>query len=161
MTATVPTFSRTTALRTATIADLPRLADLAQEFYASSRFLKDFDLDRFVSLWTVLLKNGSGVIFLLESDGEIVGTIAGVAHPEPYSARVTAQEFYLFIRAESRGGVGLLKLLRAFEAWARAKGCAQIRIGHLQDSMPDQLKRLYERMGFEHVESTFAKELVA
>lgn len=161
MTATVPTFSRSgaTTLRTATLADLPRLGDLAREFYASSVFLKGFDLDRFVSLWTVLIKNGSGVIYLLESANEIVGTIGAVAHPDAYSARVICQEFFIFVRSESRGGTGLLKLLRAFERWARERHCSEIRLGHLQDSMPEELKRLYVRMGFVHVESMFSKEL--
>lgn len=163
MTSVVPTFSRAgaTTLRTAGLADLPRLGDLAREFYAASVFLKDFDLDRFVSLWTVLIKNGSGVIFLLESAGEIVGTIGGVAHPEAYSARITAQEFHLFIRSESRGGFGLLKLLRAFEKWAVERGCSYMRIAHLQDSMPAALGELYQRMNFERVETTYQKALTA
>ncbi len=148
-----------TTVRPATVEDLPRLASLANEFYSQSDVLKTFDIERFCALWQALLANGSGVIFLLESDREIAGTIGGVAYPEQYSAELLCQEFFLFVRKESRGGFGLLKLYRAFERWAKERGCSEIRLGHLHDLQPEELGKLYVRLGFRHTETLYAKEL--
>lgn len=149
----------TTTVRTATVEDLPSLAALANEFYSQSDVLKTFDIERFCTLWKALLANGSGVILLLESSGEIIGTIAGVVYPEQYSSELLCQEFFLFVRAESRGGFGLLKLYRAFERWAKEHGCSEIRLGHLHDLQPEALGSLYVRLGFRHTETLYAKEL--
>jgi len=148
-----------TTLRTASVADLRSLAPLAEEFYASSTMLKKFDINCFVALWTALLTNGNGVVFVLESDGEVTGTLGAVCHPETYSAALIAQEFHLYISKESRGGFGLMKLLRAFEKWSRERGCSEMRIAHLQDLQPVELARLYTRLGFHQIETSYGKAL--
>lgn len=144
-------------IRQARVEDLPRLSACAEEFYASSKFLKTFDLDRFVAMWTALLGNETGVIFLLCEGEEISGTIGGVAYPEAYSSEVIAQEFFWYSLSTSRGAG--VRLYRAFEEWARARGCSQIRMGHLVDSMPEKVARFYERMGFVPIEVNFCKSL--
>ena len=151
--------STTGTIRQATVEDLPDLAPLAEEFYASTEALKDFHIDRFVQLWTTLLGNGTGAIFLLDQDGEIIGTIAGVVYPEQYSPTLICQEFYLYIKKERRGGFGLLKLIRTFERWGKLMGCSQIRIGHLQDLQPVELGNLYQCLGYKPIEVNYAKEL--
>jgi GNAT superfamily N-acetyltransferase len=141
----------------ATPSDLARLEPLAREFYASSRFLVEFDLDRFVALWTHLIESGAGVIFLLEEDGEIAGTIGGVVYPEAYSPLLIATEFFWYVRDGLRGSG--LKLYRKFEDWARSRGCGQVRMIHLLDSMPEKLERVYKHLGFEAAEVHYTKEI--
>lgn len=144
-------------LRKASTEDLGRLEACAREFYAASRFLRGFDIQRFRAAWTALLASGAGVIFLLESGGEIAGTLGGVAYPDINSGELIAVEFFWFTRPGHRGGG--VKLYRAFEAWARERGCRQIRMVHLMDSQPEQLARVYRRWGFEPVEVHYGKEL--
>lgn len=137
--------------------DLPELAACARDFYAASRFLHTFDMARFEAVWTTLLASGTGVVLGLREDGEVVGTIGGVVYAEPYSGDLIATEFFWFVRPGRRGGG--MRLYRAFEAWAREQNCTQIRMGHLSDSMPQKVKRVYERLGFEEVETNYAKPL--
>ena len=146
-------------IREARLDDLRRLEACAREFYAQSRFLKGFDPERFEAFWTSLLEQEMGVIFLLVSDrdGEIEGTLGGVIYPEPYSGARIATEFFWFVH-QARRGEGL-KLLRAFESWARAKGCAQIRMAHLVDLMPAKLETVYRRFGYTPAEVQYLKEL--
>lgn len=144
-------------IRQATVEDLPRLSACATEFYSSSKFLKTFDLGKFVAMWAALLQNGTGVIFVIEESGELVGTIGGVAYPEAYSSELIAQEFFWWINRESRGRG--IRLYKEFEDWARERGCSQIRMGHLLDSMPEKVAKFYERMGFVAVEVNFCKTL--
>lgn len=145
-------------IRRATLEDIPNLEPLAREFYEQSRFLGVFMQDLFSQLWTGLLESGTGVIYLLMDDaGEITGTLGGVVYPEPYSGALVATEFFWFVQAGARGGG--LRLLRSFEEWARARGCAQLRMGHLVDVMPEKLDRVYRRLGFVPIEVAYAKEL--
>lgn len=146
-------------LRQATIEDLPALSECAREFYSASKFLHEFHIERFCETWAALLSGGTGVIFIVTEGDEIKGTIGGVAYPEPYSFDLICQEFFLFVKESARGGFGMLKLYRAFEAWARDKGCSQIRMGHLQDSMPERLHDVYLKLGYVHVETAYAKQL--
>lgn len=145
-------------IRPATIEDLPQCGPCAEKFYASSQHLKTFDINRFVAMWTALLSNETGAMFLVLDQNEIVGAIAGVAYPEAYSDELICQEFYWFISPEHRG-MGGVRLYKMFEDWARSKGCSQIRMGHLLDSMPEKVSKFYERMGFVAAEVNYFKSL--
>jgi GNAT superfamily N-acetyltransferase len=146
-------------LRNATIEDLPQLSECAREFYASSRVLKTFDIDRFCETWTRFLYSEMGVIFLLVEGEEILGTIGGVAYMEPYSQEMIAQEFWWYVLKESRGAG--VRLYRAFEEWATERGCSRLRMGHLVDSMPEKVAHFYERIGLQREEVVYSKSLVA
>ena len=144
-------------IRTATINDLETLADLAAQFYASSKFLNGFDLECFETTWTNLITSGSGAVFVIDGQDGPIGALGGVAYPDVNSGRLMATEFFWFVDPSHRGrGISLYK---AFEDWARAKRCVEIRMIHLSDSMPEQLERLYERLGFEQAEVHYRKEL--
>ncbi len=145
-------------IRSVTVLDLPKLESCAKEFYASSEFLKGFDLSRFCELWQRILESDTGVIFAVDgNDGQYAGAIGGLMFDEIYSGRKTATELYWFVRDGHRGHG--LKLYRAFEAWARERGCEEIRMIHLMDSMPEKLNRVYQHLGFRPIETHFAKEL--
>lgn len=146
-------------LRKATIEDLPALSKCAAEFYASSKVLNTFEIDRFCETWTALLRGGTGVIFIFCDGEEILGTISGVAYKEPYSQEMIAQEFWWYVLKESRGAG--VRLYRAFEEWATARGCSRLRMGHLVDSMPEKVAHFYERIGLQREEVVYSKSLVA
>ncbi len=139
---------------------LRALAEGAREFYASSRFLRQFDINKFVDFWRPIIANESGVIFIAEDDGEIIGAIAGMAYPEPYSDELVVQEFFWFVRPGHRGSAGL-RLYEALEYWARQKEAKALRMVHLMDSMPEKLSRIYKRLGYEQVETLYSKDLAA
>ena len=145
-------------IRQARIEDLPRLWEYARESFSQSRFLKRFELERFCGLWTALLEQGAGGVFVLEDEAEeLAGALMGVVYPEPYSDELTATEFAWFVRPGHRGEG--IRLYRAFEQWARERGCARIRMVHLTDVMPAKLANVYRRLGFEPAEVHYVKEL--
>ena len=139
---------------------LRALAAGAKEFYASSKFLRSFEIDRFVEFWRPIIASELGVIFIAEDDGEIIGAIAGMAVPEPYSGDLVVSEFFWFVRPGHRGSAGL-RLYEALEYWARQKGAKTMRMVHLMDSMPEKLARIYKRLGYEQVETLYSKDLAA
>lgn len=133
----------------------------AREFYASSKFLKNFDMQRFSAVWASLLGTGAGAIFLLLDDpgSEVLGALGGVVYPDPYSGDSIATEFFFFVREKSRGQG--LKLYKLFEDWAKERGCLEVRMVHLTDLFPEQLDRLYRRLGFEPAEVHYVKRVAA
>lgn len=86
-----------------------------------------------------------------------MGTIGGMCHEEPYDDDTIAQEFFWYVLKESRGA-GIL-LYRAFEGWARERGCTRLRMGYLVDSMPEKVGHFYERLGLQSEEVVYSKDL--
>lgn len=144
-------------IRLASFDDLPRMADAAKAFYASSGVLGPFDLGRFIELWTDLFERGIGAIFVFEEADKIKGAIGGIIYPAPYYQGLVASEFFWFVKQEERGAG--IKLYRQFEAWARMKGCCEIRMVHLVDSMPEKVATFYRKIGYHQVETMYAKSL--
>lgn len=146
-------------IRKAEIADLPKIQGCANEFYSASRILArlPFSIDRFVTSWTNLIESGVGVVFISEDGGVVTGAIAGVTYPDLYSGVLVATEFFWVVLEEHRGSG--VRLYMAFEDWARSQNCAQIRMVHLSDSMPDKVARFYEHFGYEPVETHYSKSL--
>lgn len=146
------------AIRPAVVEDLPRMAECARQFYASSKFLKRFELERFCSAWQGFIESGAGVIIgLFDEDGTVRGAIGGLAFPDLYSGDLQATEFFWFVMEGSRGHG--MKLLREFEKWAHLKGCTCLRMAHLSDSMPAKLEHVYGRLGYVLAEKQYVKEL--
>jgi GNAT superfamily N-acetyltransferase len=144
-------------IRRLDVSELERLGEGAAEFYASSRFLEDFEPALFRRIWEELLANGAGVVFVAEKDGRIEGAIGGIVHREIYSAATVAEEMFWFAREAARGaGVALYRHL---ERWAKEKGAANLHMMHLADSMPEKVSRFYCAQGFELAETRYVKRL--
>jgi len=141
----------------ATIDRLRELMPLIEEFYASSKFLKGFNADHCEKMWINFITNNLGVIFLLMDKEEIIGFLAALKYPDINSGELIATEMAWFVKSDHRGK-GLL-LLKRFEEWAREEKCKGIIIVHLMDSMPEQLKRIYEKRGYKAIEINYTKEI--
>jgi len=144
-------------IRRATVEDLGKIESLAQEFYSRSEHLHRFELDKFRALWTSLITQNQGVIFLLMDSGEIIGTLGAVKYPDAYSRETIATEFFWYV-TETRRGRGI-QLYNAYEDWAIEQKCDRIRLTHLNDLMPEKLRWLYEQLGYRAIEVNYEKEL--
>lgn len=145
-------------IRELRLEELPKLAPLAASFYASSEFLVDFNLDYFVELWTRVLSVDAGVILVEENANGIQGTLGGFIHRDLYGERTIVEELFWYVLPGVRGGG--VRLYRAFERWARARGAHEIQMVHLLDSMPEKVSGFYRRDGFKPVETRYKKALV-
>lgn len=141
-------------IRKATIEDLPKLKELADEFYSSSEFLVDFDLDYFCSMWKQFILSGIGVIWILN---DFDGMFGAMKYRNINNGMLTACEIFWFV-AESKRGQGM-ELLKTFESWAKQEGCKRIIMAYLEDLMPDVLKNVYKRRGYKPMEVHYVKEI--
>lgn len=139
--------------------ELRSLGLCAAEFYGASRFLGRFDMERFCEVWTALLGNGAGVIFIDERDGEVAGAIGGIVHRDIYGESLIAEEMFWFVREAFRGAG--LALYRELNKWAVAMKATSLHMMHLADLMPDKVKGFYLRQGFDLVETRYVKRLTA
>jgi len=130
-----------------------------QAFHEELNLPGKFVPEVFVDNWMTFLANYPSVILSLWKDGELAGGLGGLIAPDLYDARPYAQEFFWFIGKAYRGGTGAIRLLNAFEAWARERLVSEIRMVHMVSSQEDQLERLYTRLGYVKVEVCYRKQL--
>ena len=106
----------------------------------------------FGASWTSFLQAGLGVIFILD---DFAGALGAVKMSDPNSGELTATEIFWFTKQSARGRG--LRLLRAFEQWAKRAGCIRLTVAHMADSMPEKVKHVYERRGYSLFETHYAK----
>ena len=141
----------------ANIEDVPRIIDCAREFCAllgqklNERYYQMF--------WEGGIATGSGVIFLLEHDGKVVGGIGGKTARELLSGEVYAVELFWYVKLEFRGTMWAIRLMTKFEQWARDCGCKEVAMIHMEKSMPEKLKEFYTRSGYVLDETVYRKKI--
>lgn len=138
-------------------SDIPLIMECAREFCA----VLDHPLneDSYHAFWARTLLDDSGCIFLLQNDNEVVGGIGGVASSDPLSGMKIAIEMFWYVKQQFRQGMWPLRLLREFECWAKMVGCDSINMIHMEKSMPEDMKRIYGRLGFNLIETIHSKKL--
>jgi hypothetical protein len=144
-------------IRTATVADLQAASAVVARF--SADIGRKFDAAHFCNFWRVMLENDLGAIFLLEQEGVIQGAIGGLATPDPYHGGMVCSEAFWWVMPEYRGGIGSGRLYKAFETWAVEQCCEEIRMVHLEVSMPQRMAKFYERNGYSVMETHYSKGL--
>lgn len=144
----------------ATADDLEALKPMALKFAAQAGHFEGFDwAERFVPFWTALLESGKGVILYLCDGDQVVGSLGGLAFDEPYTGRPVALEFWWYVEETHRRGGGGEDLLNEFERWAAHMGCEETRLAFLTNSMPEVVKRIYEKRGYAPIEILYKKVL--
>lgn len=105
------------------------------------------------ALMAGLMAAPRGCVLVAERDGLVIGGICGVVHEHPMSGDTIASELGWWTNPDARGpGV---RLLKAFEAWARTQGaCA------LQMVAPnDHVGAFYRRVGYAQVETLYQRRI--
>lgn len=92
-------------------------------------------------------------------NGNPIGYMGIIRFKNPLGKEYFANEHYWYIAPERRGGTGAVKLIQAAQEWALQKGCQYLLMSasRLASPMHDKVCRLYEKLGFEHFETTYIK----
>ena len=146
-------------IRSATAADIPRIIELGTLLHATSSYSKMAFVPAKAAAFMQALMERDGVVFVAEIDGVVVGGMAGGVVDQWFSDELIAYDFSIFVEPRRRNGLIAIKLMRAFEEWARIKGAKQIHMGIGTDINVEGTSRLYEHMGFRHFGPLFMKEL--
>jgi GNAT superfamily N-acetyltransferase len=96
-------------------------------------------------------------MFLLRSEGKIVGYLAAIATPHPFYPHIlTAAQYGWYVHPDYRKEASWA-LLDAYEQWAQVIGCKLCTLANY--NIP-KLSEAYEARGYRHIEQSFIKELV-
>lgn len=146
-----------TTIREATEDDIFDILILAKEFSKEAPSTHTWNKNKTEAFLNSVLVNDTMVMFVLEVDGEIVGSILGLVIEVYMSHKVQATELAWFITKEYRGKPSSIRLVKAFEKWAIDKGANQIGMGDIEGI--SNLEHLYTRMGYKKAESIYIKEI--
>lgn len=141
-------------IRAATLEDVPTLVQMGcrqlAALYDGIIAQNPAQLD---TLTTHLITSPTGVVFVAEEAGALVGMIGLVSYPHHLSAAPTVGEVAWWVEPHARG-VGLQLLNRA-ERWAVEMGATQIQMV----APTERVGRLYQRRGYQAVETSYLKPL--
>lgn len=142
-------------IRAATIDDADAIVTLAEHFLSQTAYgaLLPVTRERLVALVDPICT--SGVIFVDDEGGALVGFLALVAGEHPYSGVAFAEELAWWVEPAYRGRRGLA-LLEAAEAWARGHALAFLKMVAPADSA---IGALYRRRGYTAVEVAYQKPI--
>lgn len=141
----------------ARVEDVPLLIEVAREFAAQ---IPDCPLDEEGYIFSLQNIVGScGAIFLLFDGSRVVGMIGGVISPDIITGRMMALELFWYVLPAHRHGVWAIRLLNELEGWAKESKCQHIAMVHLECSMPETMKRIYLKRGYELFETVYRKRI--
>jgi GNAT superfamily N-acetyltransferase len=140
----------------ATEHDVYAVACAMKEFETCTDHVK-VDVNYTTGRYVPMVKSGTCAIFMLKDGNKVCGAIGGIKAEELHCGEMIAVETFWFVSPAHRGQG--LRLLELFEEWARVEKCEKVAMIHLQDSMPETLKKLYERRGYRLIESHYVREV--
>lgn len=139
--------------------ELSLTKECAELFFWESRLPGKLNFEYWSNEWKSLIERYIGEIFVYEVDGKINGILGGLFWNCSMTADLEALEGFWFVKDEYRGGVGAVKLLRAFEDEAQKRGCKRIKMVHLMSVNPQDVEKLYIKMGYNMLQVSYVKEL--
>lgn len=151
-------------IKIATLEDLDVLQDMCERFHLESpySFLQVNNLKVRESISSVLNQEKTQGIVLLGYNlkEEPLGMVAGLRIEPLFSREPIASELVWYIKPEFRGSRESLRLLQAFEYWARhVAKVKMIQLACLSSLNPEKVGKLYNRMGYVKHEEAYIKEL--
>ena len=137
-------------IRVATLDDLPRILVLGEQLHRESpRWSRlSFDRAKAAHFLAHLILEPTGVVFVAERNGLVVGGIAGMATAHWSSTDVVAQEVSFFMAPGARGTMTAVRLICALQAWAEIRGAKWLQAGTSTGLDPERTAGLYEQLGF-------------
>jgi len=148
-------------VRRASMLDMEALTRMGKQFLAYAPQGKHFDFNEseLVEGWTRLLSSPQVVVFVGDRDGTAHAMLVGVIGSMWFAPKVLmASELAWWVEPEVRGSPIAIRLIRAYEQWAKESGAKFIAMASLSlDTGPD-VGRLLKKLGYVQAETTHIKE---
>lgn len=142
----------TTRIREVQPEDFSRLLDMAKAMHAESPELQELTFDESRAAHTIMAvfathrADYNGWVMLTE--GQIVGALFAYCSDTFYSRDLVAGDLVVYVSPEHRGNRAVVKMIRAYEAWARERGAKIIYLGVSTGTNTERSQRLFERLGY-------------
>lgn len=143
-------------------SDVPRIelcARLCCEEHGEARVGGKLNWPHYRNFWMDLIERGDGIIFYHENEErEMVGGFGGGCFTEPITGALRAAQLFHYYRPEWRGKVSVRGLLRAFEQWAKGRGCMNITMPVL-DTNNQKIRPFLTVLGYSQQQECWIKRL--
>ena len=140
--------------------DVIPMVNIGEKMHNAGSFKKiKYDKNKLFKLVSSSINSDNMIWFVAEDDGEYIGMIGGFISEFYFSDEKCASDFLLYISEEKRGGKAAVKLLNAFEEWAKARGVKEIRVGTSNGVNPEEVKKFYEWRKYDFIGYLLRKEL--
>jgi len=137
-------------IKIATLDDIPRMLELGRELHEESRFSAyPFNEEKTNKFFETVIDNGDNCVFLSVKNGEIVGGFIGGVAPHWSCDFVSAFDYTLFIHKSHRNGTTAIKLIIAYEDWAKSMGVDESTLGVSTGINTQATARFYESLGYQ------------
>ncbi len=140
-------------VRFATAQDRDRVVVLLRESHEAAGFTFPFQAAYADQLFQRHLASDKACVLVAGNPAQ--GVLMACAFEHPFGAGRIAKETVWYVTPEARGR-GAIKMLDAYEAWARSVGCVSAGMASLATN---DVSSLYERRGYSAVETHFMKPL--
>ena len=149
-------------IRSATEQDSGRVIDLAKAMHAESRFsvyeLQESKLEEL--FYQILSEPRWRCLFLAESSSSVVvGMLGGYVLPLFFAAPFIAQDQIYFVESKFRGSSAAVKLLLAFERWAKNRQVVEININMSVGIDIERFDRFMAHAGYRSCGKNFFKSM--
>jgi GNAT superfamily N-acetyltransferase len=146
----------------AKVEDVPRMmkcARLCCEEHGAEVVGGHLDAEHYQHTWENMIAGGTGVMFLYEDNGKVVGGIGGAKYPALLSGKMRASQLFIYILPEYRGAMlSVRRLMKSLEIWAVENGCSDV-VMPLLETMPRRTQSVYVRFGYKLMEMLYRKPL--
>lgn len=142
-------------IRTAKPEDRFGVVSMCREFHKVSGIPFEFNAAHASRAAQEYIEGQDRLCLVLEVDGALCGVLAASITVSPLAPVRLAQELVFWVHPSQRGRFPL-RMLQAYEAWARTEGCAAAGLSGLNDV---RVSHFFERAGFGLSENKFLKIL--
>jgi GNAT superfamily N-acetyltransferase len=143
-------------IRCASEEDFDSILEMSAKFWLETQFDEPFEPDHTVNM--VRMAHDHELLAVVEIDGKCVGFCAGIKSFILGSTKaMCATELAWYLYPEHRGGKNGVALLQFMEGLVKEQGIKYWTMVSMQSSMPEQVGRMYERMGYVHSETCYTK----
>lgn len=143
-------------IRRAEGRDLPEMVRMAAQFVGEAHPDAPVDAAYLDGSFRAMLASGSHLVLVLDVNGAARGVFCAVASRSPWSPASAAIELGMWIDPAYRGSMAVLRMLRAYVAWAEDIGCIRASMTALPGR---SLDRLYARCGFQPDEINYMRRI--
>ena len=144
-------------VRKATPDDAFDVLMLAHQFAKEAPAGFKFSKDKVESFFDRVLADPTMVLFVSEDEDGIGGFIVGLYTDHAFNDAKMAAELGWFMTKDKRGGTQAIRLVKAFEQWAKDIGAEYVAMCDIIGL--SDLANLYDRSGYSLTERTFMKEI--
>lgn len=145
-------------IRRATKDDAEALFVMARKFVAFAPYhdrvtATDDELRAIITYFTA-----NATVFVAEKHGEVIGMLVAILAPVWYapSCRV-ATELAWWVEQEHRGGTAAIRLIQAYETWARNEQASMVTMSNLEVGDDNCVVSMLKRMGYRMTEQSHTK----